>query len=60
MSSGYVEHRDDGYAVTGSAISYITPSDFLAGRSAEIWAARDAKLEAAREARRLRRSGEAA
>jgi putative transposase len=43
-----------------SAIGYITPSDFLAGRSAEIWAARDAKLEAAREARRLRRSGEAA
>ena len=43
-----------------SAIGYITPADFLAGRSAEIWAARDAKLEAAREARRLRRSGEAA
>jgi len=43
-----------------SAIGYITPFDFMAGRSAEIWAARDAKLEAAREARRLRRSGEAA
>lgn len=43
-----------------SAIGYVTPADFMAGRSAEIWAARDAKLEAAREARRLRRSGEAA
>jgi len=43
-----------------SAIGYITPFDFMAGRSAEIWAARDVKLEAAREARRLRRSGEAA
>ena len=43
-----------------SAIGYIAPADYLAGRSTEIWAARDAKLEAAREARRLRRSGEAA
>ena len=43
-----------------SAIGYIAPADYLAGRSAEIWAARDVKLEAAREARRLRRSGEAA
>lgn len=43
-----------------SAIGYLTPADFMAGHSAEIWAARDAKLEAAREARRLRRSGEAA
>lgn len=43
-----------------SAIGYVTPADFMAGRSAEIWAARDAKLEAAREARGLRRSGEAA
>jgi transposase InsO family protein len=43
-----------------SAIGYVTPVDFMAGRSAAIWAARDAKLEAAREARRLRRSGVAA
>jgi transposase InsO family protein len=43
-----------------SAIGYITPFDFMAGRSAEIWAARDAKLEAAREVRRQLRSGEAA
>jgi transposase InsO family protein len=43
-----------------SAIGYVTPVDSMAGRSAAIWAARDAKLEAAREARRLRRSGVAA
>jgi transposase InsO family protein len=39
-----------------SAIGYITPADFLAGRASQIWAARDRKLEAAREARRLRRA----
>jgi putative transposase len=39
-----------------SAIGYITPADCLAGRSAAIWADRDHKLEAAREARRLRRA----
>ncbi len=39
-----------------SAIGYITPNDFLAGRQNEIWARRDQKLEAAREARRLRRA----
>ncbi len=38
-----------------SALGYVTPSDFLAGRRDEIHAARDAKLEAAREARRKRR-----
>jgi putative transposase len=43
-----------------SAIGYITPADFLAGRAAAIWAQRDARLEAAREARRLCRNGEAA
>jgi putative transposase len=43
-----------------SAIGYITPANFLAGRAKQIQAARDAKLEAARELRRLRRSGEAA
>lgn len=32
-----------------SALGYITPNDFLAGRSKEIWAARDKQLEAARE-----------
>jgi putative transposase len=39
-----------------SAIGYITPADFLAGRQKAIWADRDQKLEAAREKRRLRRA----
>jgi transposase InsO family protein len=43
-----------------SAIGYIAPADFLAGRAPAIWAERDEKLEAAREARRLRRAGAAA
>jgi transposase InsO family protein len=34
-----------------SAIGYVTPADKLAGRQQEIWAARDVKLEAARERR---------
>jgi transposase InsO family protein len=36
-----------------SAIGYITPSDKLQGRAEQIFAARDAKLEAARQARRM-------
>jgi transposase InsO family protein len=39
-----------------SAIGYVAPSDFLAGRQHAIWAERDRKLEAAREARRVRRA----
>ena len=38
-----------------SAIQYVTPADKLAGRAETILAARDAKLAAAREARRARR-----
>lgn len=38
-----------------SAIGYVTPKDKLEGREAEIFAARDRKLEAARERRRARR-----
>jgi putative transposase len=38
-----------------SAIGYVTPQAMLAGRQAEIHAARDRKLEEARELRRLRR-----
>ena len=38
-----------------SAIGYVTPADKLAGREEKIWAARDAKLEAARARRRARR-----
>jgi transposase InsO family protein len=39
-----------------SAIGYITPADFLTARGPIIWAERDTKLEAAREARRVRRA----
>ncbi len=39
-----------------SAIGYITPSDFLAGRGKAIWAERDRRLQAAREVRRVRRA----
>lgn len=38
-----------------SALGYIAPSDFLAGRAPTIWAARDRKLEVARQQRQLRR-----
>jgi len=38
-----------------SAIGYITPADMLAGRQAEIHAARDRKLEEARRERKTRR-----
>ena len=34
-----------------SAISYVTPADRLHGRQEAVWAARDSKLEAARERR---------
>jgi len=38
-----------------SAIGYVTPQDMLAGRQADIHAARDRKLEDARRQRQLRR-----
>lgn len=41
-----------------SAIGYITPNDYLAGKAPEIWAQRDRKLEAARDRRRARRLGQ--
>jgi transposase InsO family protein len=41
-----------------SAIGYIAPLDFLAGRAPTILAQRDRKLEAAREQRRLRRAAQ--
>ena len=43
-----------------SAIGYVTPQDMLAGRQAEIHAARDRKLEQARHERQLRRQQAAA
>ena len=39
-----------------SALGYVTPRDRLEGRHTEIYAARDRKLEAAREKRRQRRA----
>jgi transposase InsO family protein len=41
-----------------SAIQYVTPADKLAGRAGAILAGRDAKLAAAREARRAKRQQE--
>ncbi|MCK5653023.1 MAG: IS3 family transposase [Gemmatimonadetes bacterium] len=38
-----------------SAIGYIAPLDFMAGKAKRIWAERDRKLEAARKLRRQRR-----
>lgn len=38
-----------------SAIGYITPQDKLAGRAEAILAAREAKLDAARQARKAMR-----
>ena len=39
-----------------SAIGYIAPADFLAGRGPAIWTERDRRLEVARELRRVRRA----
>jgi len=49
----YVDHYNT--VRLHGAIGYVTPHDMLAGRQAEIHAARDRKLEAARELRRKRR-----
>ena len=49
----FVEHYNS--VRLHSAIGYITPNDFLAGRSKEIWAERDRKLAEAREQRRVHR-----
>jgi putative transposase len=38
-----------------SAVGYVAPLDFMAGKAPVIWAERDQKLEAARELRRQRR-----
>lgn len=43
-----------------SAIGYLAPKDKLQGREQEIWTKRDARLEAAREKRRLKRAAEMA
>lgn len=48
----YVEHYNT--VRLHSAIGFVTPADMLAGRRETIQAARDRKLEAARQRRRLR------
>ena len=50
----YVDHYNT--VRLHSAIGYVTPHDMLAGRHAEIHAARDRKLEQARSQRQLRRA----
>ena len=49
----YVDHYNT--VRLHSAIGFVTPQDMLAGRQAEIHAARDRKLEQARRQRQLRR-----
>jgi putative transposase len=53
LIEGYVDHYNR--VRLHSGIGYVTPQDMLAGRQAEIQAARDRKLEAARQQRQLRR-----
>lgn len=49
----FVAHYND--VRLHSALGYVTPSDFLAGKAEAIWAERDRRLEEARERRRLQR-----
>jgi transposase InsO family protein len=49
----YVDHYN--HVRLHSSIGYVTPLDMLAGRQKEIQAARDRKLEEARQKRQLRR-----
>jgi putative transposase len=56
LVAGYVEHYNT--VRLHSAIGYVTPKDVLEGRAPEILAARDRKLETAREARKQRRHEE--
>ena len=53
LSERYVEYYNT--VRLHSAIGYVRPQDMLAGRKAQIHAARDRKLEAARRQRQLRR-----
>jgi putative transposase len=53
LIASYVDHYNT--VRLHSAIGFVTPNDMLAGRQAEIHAARDRKLEQARQQRQLRR-----
>ena len=53
LIQSYVDHYNT--VRLHSAIGYVTPQDRIAGRQAEIHAARDRKLEQARSQRQLRR-----
>jgi len=52
----YVEHYNQ--VRLHSALGYLTPADKLAGREREIFAARDQKLQQARDRRKARRAAE--
>jgi len=53
LIGGYVHHYNT--VRLHSALGYVTPADMLAGRQAEIHAARDRKLQEARQQRKIRR-----
>ena len=53
IAGQYVEHYNT--RRLHSAIGYVTPADKMAGRESEIFAARDRKLEAARQQRQGKR-----
>jgi transposase InsO family protein len=53
LIGGYVDHYNT--VRLHSALGYVTPADMLAGRQAEIHAARQRKLEQARQQRKIRR-----
>jgi putative transposase len=53
IAGEYVQHYNT--RRLHSAIGYVTPADKLAGREQEIFAARDRKLEAARQQRQSKR-----
>jgi putative transposase len=54
--AGYVEHYNT--VRLHGALGYVTPADKLAGRERQIWDARDAKLDAARERRAAARQAQ--